>query len=99
MCLVWMCGISSAFFVGGGINHPLSQQVKMDKIAKNMIPNANSAERNPKAQCDIHKEKYGLCVYFDTQMLPPMAHTFTKTLHVYNLRDFVFCDGKKKDER
>ncbi len=35
--------------------HPLSQQVKMDEIAKNMIPNANSAERNPKAQCDIHK--------------------------------------------
>ena len=58
------------FLVGEGINHPLSQQVKMDKIAKNMIPNANSAERNLKAQCDIHKERYGLCVYFDKQMLP-----------------------------
>ncbi len=68
------------FLVGDGINHPLSQQVKMDKIAKNMIPNANSAERNPKAQCDIHKEKYELCVYFDTQMLPCVAHTFTKNV-------------------
>jgi hypothetical protein len=38
----------------------------MGKIAKNMIPNANSAERNPKAQCDIHKEKYGSFEYFDT---------------------------------
>jgi hypothetical protein len=30
---------------GDGINHPLSQQVKMDEIAKNMIPNANSAKK------------------------------------------------------
>jgi hypothetical protein len=43
-----MCDISSAFYlVGDGINHPLSQQVKMDHIAKNMIPNANSAEKKP----------------------------------------------------
>ncbi len=78
-----MCGcvISAVFFlVGDGINHPLSQQVKMDKIAKDMIPNANSAERNPQAQCDIHKQKYGLCVYFDMQMLPRVAHTFTKNV-------------------
>jgi hypothetical protein len=34
------------FLVGDGINHPLSQQVKMDKIAKNMIPNANCAKKN-----------------------------------------------------
>jgi hypothetical protein len=33
------------FLVGDGINHPLSQQVKIDKIAKNMIPNANSAKK------------------------------------------------------
>ena len=52
----------------------------MDEIAKNMIPNANSAERNPKAQCDIHKERYGLCAYFDTEMLPCVAHTFTKNI-------------------
>ncbi len=52
----------------------------MDKIAKNMIPNANSAERNPKTHCDIHKEKYGSLVYFDTQMLPRVAHTFTKNI-------------------
>ncbi len=50
------------FLVGDGINHPLSQQVKMDMIAKNMIPNANSAERSPKAQCGIHKENKD-CVY------------------------------------
>jgi hypothetical protein len=42
----------------------------MDEIAKIIIPNAQSAERNPNAQCDIHQEKYGLCVYFDKQMLP-----------------------------
>jgi hypothetical protein len=47
------------FLVGDGINHPLSQQVKMDEIAKNMIPNGHSAERNPKAQSDIHQGKYG----------------------------------------
>ncbi len=52
----------------------------MEEIAKNMIPNANSAERNPKGQCDIHKEKYGSCVYFDMQMLPRVAHTFTKNI-------------------
>ncbi len=34
------------FLVGEGINHPLSQQVKMDENAKNMIPNANSAKKN-----------------------------------------------------
>jgi hypothetical protein len=63
----------------------------MDKIAKNMIPNANSAEKKPKAQCDIHKERYGSCVYFDTEMLPHVAHTFTKTLRVYNLRENTRC--------
>jgi hypothetical protein len=57
---------------------PLSQQVKMDKIAKNMIPNAHSAERNPKVQCDIHQGKYG--PYFDMQMLPRVEHTFTKNI-------------------
>ncbi len=78
-----MCGcVTSAvfFLVGDGINHPLSQQVKMDEIAKNMIPNTNSAESNPKAQCDILKENYGLCVYFDMQMLSRVAHTFTKNV-------------------
>jgi hypothetical protein len=30
-------------------NHPLSQQVKMDEIAKKEIPNANSAKKNPNA--------------------------------------------------
>ncbi len=60
LCVVCGCVISAVLFlVGGGINHPLSQQVKMDEIAKNMIPNTNSAERNLKVQCDIHKEKYG----------------------------------------
>jgi hypothetical protein len=44
-----MCGISSAFLVGDGIKHPLSQQVKMDEIAKNIIPNAISAKKNPNA--------------------------------------------------
>ncbi len=75
-----MCDISSVFLVGGGINPILSQQVKMDKIAKNMIPNADSAERNPKAQCDIHQGKYEPCVYFNMQMLPRVAHTFTKNI-------------------
>ncbi len=68
------------FLVGDGVNHPLSQQVQMDKIAKNMIPNTNSAERNPKTQCDIHQEKYGPCVCFDMQMLPHVAHTYTKNI-------------------
>ncbi len=81
MCVVCGCVVSAVrFLVGDGINHPLSQQVKMDKIAKNMIPNANSAERNPKAQCGIHKEKYRSCVYFNMQMLPHVAHTFTKNV-------------------
>ncbi len=71
---------SVIFLVGDGINHPLSQQVKMDEIAKNMIPNANSAERNPKAQCDIHQGKYGPCVYSDTQVLLCVSHTFTKNV-------------------
>ncbi len=66
--------------MGDGINHPLSHQVKMDEIVKNMIPNANSAERNPNAQCDIHTEKYRACVYFDMLMLPHVAHTFTKNV-------------------
>jgi hypothetical protein len=72
----------------------------MDEIAKNMIPNANSAERNPKAQCDIHKELYGSCEYFDTEMLLCVAHTFTKNVAcVLFRRFFFFCDGKKPDER
>jgi hypothetical protein len=66
--------------VGDGINHPLSHQVKMNKIAKNMICNANSAERNSNVQCDIHAEKYRLCVYFDTLMIPLVAHTFAKNV-------------------
>ncbi len=72
--------LAGLFLVGDGINHPLSHQVKMDKIAKNMICNANSAERNPNAQCDIHTEKYGSFVYFDMLMLPRVAHTFTKNI-------------------
>ncbi len=70
MCCVWMCDSSSAFFVGDCVNLSLTQQVKIDEIAKNMIPNAHSAEINQKWQCDIHQEKYGPCVNFDTQMLP-----------------------------
>jgi hypothetical protein len=42
--------LAGFFFVGEGINHPLSCQVKMDEIAKNMIPNANSAK---KAKCIV----------------------------------------------
>jgi hypothetical protein len=51
--VVWLyvvcgCVISAVLFlVGDSINHPLSQQMKMDKIAKNMIPNANSAKKKP----------------------------------------------------
>ncbi len=94
MCVVCGCVVSAVFFlVGDGINHPLSQQVKMDKIAKNMIPNANSAERNPKVQCDIHKEKYRSCEYFDTQMLPRVAEKFTKNVAC------VFQEGKIRKER
>jgi hypothetical protein len=64
LCVVCGCVISAVLFlVGDGINHPLSQQAKMDEIAKNMIPNANSAERNQKVQCDIHKERYRLCAF------------------------------------
>ncbi len=72
--------LAGFFLVGDSSNHPLSHQVKMNKIAKNMIPNANSAEKNPNAQCDIHKEKYKLCVYFDMLMLPRVAHTFTENV-------------------
>ncbi len=44
--MVCGCVISAVLFlVGDGINHPLSQQVKTDEIAKNMIPNANSAKK------------------------------------------------------
>ncbi len=72
----------------------------MDKIAKNVIPNANSAERNPKAQCDIHKEKYGSCVYFDMQMLPHVAHTFTKNVAciIYEKYFFVMVKNQMKDD-
>jgi hypothetical protein len=38
--------LAGLFFVGDDINHPLSHQVKMDKIAKKMIPNANSAKKS-----------------------------------------------------
>jgi hypothetical protein len=79
----------------------------MDKITKNMIPNAHSAERNQKVQCDIHQVKYGPCAYFDSQMLPlyfdtqlltPVAHTFTKNV-ACKLHGSIFCDGKKTDAR
>ena len=72
--------LAGLFLVGDSINHPLSHQVKIDEIAKNMIRNANSAERNPNAQCNIHAEKYRSCVYFDTLMLPRVSHTFTKNV-------------------
>jgi hypothetical protein len=54
----WWCGCvlcvdvgypQCFFLVGDGINHPLSQQVKMDKIAKNMVPNTNSAKKKKNA--------------------------------------------------
>ncbi len=88
------------FLVGDGINHPLSQQVKMDVIAKNMIPNANFAERNLKVQCDIHKGKNGLCVYFDLEMLPRVAHTFTKNVAciIYEKLFFVMVKNQTKDD-
>jgi hypothetical protein len=82
-----VCVISAVLFlVGDSIYHPLSQQVKTDEIAKNMIPNANSAERNPKAQCVIRKENTDHVYIFTRKvMLPCVAHTFTKTLCVYYL--------------
>ncbi len=72
--------LAGLFLVSNSINHPLSHQVKMDKITKNMILNANLAERNPNAQCDIHTKKCGSCIYFDMLMLPRVAHTFTKNI-------------------
>jgi hypothetical protein len=49
LCVVGGCVISAVLFlVGDGINHLLSQQVKMDEIAKN-IPNANSAGKKTNA--------------------------------------------------
>jgi hypothetical protein len=36
------------FLVVDGVNHPISRQVKMDKITKNMIPNASSAKKQAK---------------------------------------------------
>jgi hypothetical protein len=70
-----VCVISAVLFlVGDGINHLPSQQVKMDEIAKNMIPNANSAERNPKAQCDIHKKNMDR-VYILTRECYRVWHT------------------------
>ncbi len=101
MCVVCGCVISEVLFlVGDGINHPLSQQVKMDELTKNMIPNANSTERNPKAQCDIHKERYGSCVYFDMEMLLPVAHTFTKNTAciIYENKNFVMVKNQTKDD-
>ncbi len=41
--------------------------MKMDEIAKNMIPNANSAKKNPNAWCDICTEKYESFVVRDRQ--------------------------------
>jgi hypothetical protein len=51
LCVLCGCVISAVLFlVGDGVfNHPLSQQVKMDGIAKNMIPNAKSAKKKPNA--------------------------------------------------
>jgi hypothetical protein len=61
-------------------NHPLSQQVKMDKIAKNMIPNAYSARKTQMHSVMFARKNTTLFLYFDTLMLPRMALTFTKTV-------------------
>jgi hypothetical protein len=53
------------FFVGDGINHPLSRQVKMDEIAKNMIPNTNSAKKS-QMHCVIFAWKNTKRVYIMT---------------------------------
>jgi hypothetical protein len=82
----------------------------MDKIAKNMIPNAHSAERSPKVQCDIHQGKYRpcdiltrkcyLCVYFDMQLLTRVGtHTYKKCCVCIIYKVPFFCDGKKPDAR
>ncbi len=79
--MVCGCVISAVhFLVGDGINHPLSQQVKMDKIAKNMILNANSAKKKQMHSVILARKKYESCVYFDTLMLPRVALTFAKTV-------------------
>jgi hypothetical protein len=72
----------------------------MDEIAKNMVPNANSAERNPKAQCDIHKENMDH-VYILTCKCYRVWHThLQKMLRVYNLRYFfsVMVNNQMKDD-
>jgi hypothetical protein len=111
VCCVWMCDISSVFLVGDGINYPLSQQVKMDKIATNMIPNAHPAERSPKAQCDIHQGKCGLCdiltlkcypcVYFDMQLLTHVGtHIYKKrcVCIIYKVNFFVMVKNQMQDD-
>ncbi len=97
VCVVCGCVISAVFFlVGDGINHPLPQQVEMDKIAKKVIPNAHSAERNPKGQCDIHQGNTDH-VYFLTRKCYCAWHThLQKMLRVYNLQGTIFHDGKNQ---
>jgi hypothetical protein len=51
--------------VGDGINHPFSRQVKMDDIAKNMIPYANSAKKS-QMHSVIFAWKNTKCVYILT---------------------------------
>jgi hypothetical protein len=93
------------------VNHPLSQQVKMDEITKNMIPNAHSAERGPKVQCDIHQGKYGQCdiltckcypcVYFDMQLLTCVGtHIYKKrcVCIIYKVQFFVMVKNQMEDD-
>ncbi len=94
----WWCGCvlcvdvwyqQCFFLVGDGINHPLSQQVKMDKIDKHMILNAHSAEKKQKCSVIFTREKYGPCVYFDMQMLPMCIFWHATTdacgTHIYKI--------------
>jgi hypothetical protein len=78
----------------------------MDEIAKNMIPNAHSAERNQKRQCDIHQGKYGPIVNFDTQMLPVCSfvrilqgYLYAVTQHLITRRNFLFLNSLKGFQR
>jgi hypothetical protein len=81
LCVVCGCVISAVFLlVGDGINHPLSQQVKMNKIAKNMIPSANSAERNQKRSVTFTRKNTDRGYILTQKMLPRVAHTFTKNV-------------------
>ena len=86
--------------LGDWFNQLLSQQMKMDKIAKNMVPNAHSAGKEPKSSVWYSPGKMTQGVHISTGNHWCVWHNCLKNWScVYIFQATMFGDGIQQNKK